>query len=327
MSCGNQAAKIDIKRGLVVHGFTLVELLVVIAIIGILIAMLLPAVQAAREAARRMQCSNNLKQIVLGALNYESSHQALPPSMNATNEAGYIGTGRSWMVATLPYMELSAIYDALIIEGEASPGGGGMMAPHNWPTIKQTIPTFLCPSDNPRKMTKSNIWLGTPTDLEVGTTNYGGVVGPINGNGTCDYINADASLPCIPDPTPPNELPGAFWRWSIATPVKLASFTDGASNTYIVGERLPDYDDHCYWAIGIGALATTCTPLNAPPNPEAYDPWTDYGTLQSFRSRHPGGGNFGWGDGRVSFMIESIDLGVYRGLSTRHGGEMVSPPD
>ena len=143
------------------HAFTLVELLVVIAIIGILIAMLLPAVQAAREAARRMQCSNNLKQIALGVLNYEGANGVLPVSWSqyryVTPELQRIDwSGSSWMVGTMPFMELGQIYDQFTFEGYMNHPSlvGGMFHSDNRELINQQIDTFLCPSDGSEKNKK-----------------------------------------------------------------------------------------------------------------------------------------------------------------------------
>ena len=151
--------------------FTLVELLVVITIIGILIALLLPAVQAAREAARRMQCSNNLKQMALAVLNYESTNGVLPINIASEAIRGVDGNGISWMVGILPYTENASIYNLLDFHGTCE-NGQGMMNPQNWPYIKQTLPLYLCPSDAPSYMVLTNVWHAVPAifPLESRTT-------------------------------------------------------------------------------------------------------------------------------------------------------------
>jgi len=129
------------------HGFTLVELLVVIAIIGILIALLLPAVQAAREAARRMQCSNNFKQAGLALHNYHSSVTSFPPGCLYTISAYPVSYEWSWGAYILPYLEQQALYDIFDFE---TPNGGGALhyaLPWNTPVGTTMVSAFLCPSD------------------------------------------------------------------------------------------------------------------------------------------------------------------------------------
>ena len=177
-------------------GFTLVKLLVVITIIGILIALLLPAVQAAREAARRIQCTNNLKQIGLAVLNYEAGWGKLPIDITHYQEGNFVPTGKSWMVGILPYMENQALYDKLDFNGVAYPNGNGMMNQANWPYIKQTLPDTV-PQRRAGKLTKNDVWLAVPTNLEFGVTNYSGVIGPVN--------LAGSSIFATPTCTPPME--------------------------------------------------------------------------------------------------------------------------
>lgn len=303
------------------RAFTLVELLVVITIIGILISLLLPAVQAAREAARRAQCSNNLKQISLAILNYEATWKTFPVSVTHYNEGKFIGTGMSWMVGILPYMENQSLFDALDMRGQAYPDGQGIMNPVNAQYIKRMLPCYTCPSDNPQKITKNNVWLAVPTDLEFAVTNYAGVLGT-----NIDSSSMWACATCLPDchnytAQGKAECSGSFWRHSIVAPVTIASFRDGTSNTVIVGEVLPDYDDFKVWALGNGTYSLTCPPINY--LPETYDPW-DWLNMTGFRSRHAGGALFAWADGHTSFVNETINLVTYHALSTRAGGETVS---
>jgi len=309
------------------HGFTLVELLVVITIIGILISLLLPAVQAAREAARRMQCCNNLKQISLAVLNYEAANGTFPISIAHFDEGTTaVGTGMSWMIGILPYLENQSLFDALDIRG-ACQEGKGIMNPVNWPYIKKTIPAYMCPSDSPQKLTKTNVWEAVPATLEFAVMNYAGVMGSNSwGEGTL-FASASCSSSCHDYIYyHKTSCSGSFWRHSVLAPVTMASFKDGASNTTIIGEVLPDYDDFKYWALGNGTYAGTCPPLNYFP-PTGYDPWGDWSSLNGFRSRHAGGGEFAWADGHVSFINETIDRDAYRYLSTRAGSESVTPPE
>ncbi|MCC6123970.1 MAG: DUF1559 domain-containing protein [Pirellulales bacterium] len=303
--------------------FTLVELLVVIAIIGILIALLLPAIQASREAARRTQCSTNLRQIGLGILGYDNSLKHFPVCHPHFREAGLVGTGLGWMVGIMPYTELGGFYKNLETKGNAYPLGKGMFTPSNAPLLRQTINLFLCPADNSIGKTVSNVWLAVPADLQLGVTNYQGIMGPHNaGNASlfgglpdCNNYSAQGISECS----------GVFWTHSVLLPPTLKSFRDGTSKTMVIGEALPEFSSWLYWGIGNGTLSRTSPPLNWKPNPN--NPWTGWLDQCGFRSRHKGGANFGWGDGHVTFIVNEIDQNLYRGASTRKLGESLSGID
>ncbi len=290
-------------------GFTLVELLVVITIIGILIALLLPAVQSAREAARRLQCSNNLKQIGLAVLNYENQYGVFPINIAHYQEAGVDGNGMSWLIGILPFIEQQALFDSMTLEGRVDQGLG-VMREENREAIKTPVDAYYCPSDDARGTVKTDVWLvvGTP----FATTNYCGVMGPHNlGNcsiwgGLADCHNYSAYRK--------RECAGSFWRHSHLAPVTVTSFRDGTSNTMIAGEVLPKYGGRV-WALSNGPNISTHMPLNYT------DPLGHWRNIEGFRSRHPGGANFAFADGHVSFISETINTDTYRALSTRAGGE------
>ena len=294
--------------------FTLVELLVVIAIIGILVSLLLPAVQTAREAARRTQCANHLRQVGLAVLNYESAHQTFPISAAHYEEADVDGNGMSWMVGILPYLEESASFGNLDTRGRVS-DGRGMINKENLNIIRSAISVYYCPSDSTQGEVRTDVWLipGIP----FATTNFAGVMGPH------DLGNASlfGGLPDCHNYSVYGyeECSGTFWRHSHLAPVRLNSFEDGTSHTTIVGEVLPEFDFFKYWALGNGACASTHAPLNW--LPVENEPWSGWPNQISFRSRHPSGVNFLWADGHVSFLQESVNTEVYRGASTRAFGE------
>ena len=108
-------------------------------------------------------------------------------------------------------------------------------------------------------------------------------------------------------------------------PVELTRFTDGLSNTIVVGEVLPEFDSFKYWPLSSGTYASTHAPLNYMPEPNM--PWFGWSNQIGFRSRHPGGAHFLWGDGHISFVSEDISEDVYRGISTRAGGEILDGID
>ncbi|MEW4570727.1 DUF1559 domain-containing protein [Tautonia sp. JC769] len=300
--------------------FTLIELLVVIAIIGVLIALLLPAVQSAREAARRSQCSNNLKQIGLGIHNYESTHGCFPVSTPHFPEGlapTLVSNGMSWMMGIFPFVEQNNLYDQFNFDGDFQ-SGLGIANIGNRTLIQFRINLYECPSDPDGQELQDNVWglFGVP----FSPTNYAGVMGPHNlGNGSlfgglpdCHNYSAYGFKECT----------GTFWRHSILSPVKLSSMRDGTSNTIVVGEVLPSYDDFKTWSLGAGTYSSTSPPLNY--RPAVNQPFANWPNQISFRSAHPGGAQFLWGDGRVSFVKETIARDVYRSISTRKGGEVVS---
>jgi prepilin-type N-terminal cleavage/methylation domain-containing protein/prepilin-type processing-associated H-X9-DG protein len=303
-------------------GFTLVELLVVITIIGILVALLLPAVQAAREAARQLRCSNNLKQIALGVLDYECQFGMFPISIAHYQESNWAGDGNglSWMAGILPFVEQQGLFSSINFAGPVS-NNLGMLRPENRTVIKTALPLYYCPSDQSVGVMKTNVWL-VQAGIPFATTNYAGVLGPYNlGNasifgGLSDCHNYSG--------TGKAECTGTFWRHSHLAPVKMRSFTDGTSNTIMIGEVLPEYDDFKYWALSDGMWASTHAPLNWMPG--VNNPWSGWPDQMGFRSRHPNGANFACADGHVTFLAQTISSAVYRGLSTRAGGEIVAAP-
>lgn len=216
--------------------FTLVELLVVIAIIGVLVALLLPAVQSARESARRMSCVNNLKNISLACLNYESAKGELPPG--SANEGGAQESGLGWMVWILPYVEQSGVSE-LALEQISEAGVRGAYDESLNELNKLLLPMYLCPSDPELRNQQEKFGSNADAKERKGMS-YAGVSGSYYGRtGLCPATKNGADFcvwasPSSGDLLGPNNYDGLLiMDW----PVELKQASDGLSNTLLIGER------------------------------------------------------------------------------------------
>ena len=280
--------RIDTQRG-----FTLVELLVVIAIIGILIGMLLPAVQAVREAARRTTCANNLVQIGLAMHNYEFAFGSLPPGCvdkqgPIQNVTGGGAQHVSWTVHILRFIEQNGIADNFDIEA-------GTYAQANAPARAMVITSFLCPSD------QNDINRAKTAGLSTYAGCHHGVEAPIDvDNNGLLFLNSS---------------------------VDYGDIYDGSSNTILVGEFIAE-DIDFGWASGTRASLRNCGELLGERDWLATYGGGSITTMKKdfvggFSSRHPGGANFLLADGSVSFYSNSIDPALFEYLGERSDGEMM----
>jgi prepilin-type N-terminal cleavage/methylation domain-containing protein/prepilin-type processing-associated H-X9-DG protein len=325
------------------HGFTLIELLVVIAIIGILIALLVPAVQKIREAANRAKCANNLKQLALACHNYHDTHGYLPPGgiLNPPSDARYNQGG--WLIYVLPFMEQENLFRQ--IPNLGVPYRDSIREAVAAGIIPAKLSYLRCPSD--------------PDAPELPLTNYTGSQGPQSWQGICGAANDPHQKYCngtsddLPRPLNPLTYPGytasanlgkttdgslvrgMFGTWGPR--LKLASATDGTSDTLLLGETLPGEnrmrDNH--WAqAGPGRALTTIIPINYHTNyfdangctaaPLRY--YANANVADGFRSWHSRGANFAMADGSVCFLSQTIDHQTFQYLGCRNDGQVVSLP-
>jgi prepilin-type N-terminal cleavage/methylation domain-containing protein len=323
--------------------FSLVELLVVIAIIGVLVALLIPAIQASRGAASRASCANNLRQLGLAAHNYASSQKHFPHGSVAKEFPAqpYIAwTLYRWsaLAQVLPYLENGAAYEALDLSVPLY-GGNFKIRPENVIGVNVFVPEFLCPGD-----------ISRPVSPDFGPTNYAVCAGSGIGGGT------------------PRDTDGIFYINSQVTPAKII---DGLSKTAFASESLlgePQIGDahdpqtEYKFAFASPISDAVCDGTNQwnmsdprgfswangefrcglynhyyPPNSKTPDcmgvklgggvqlQFTPYG-WRTARSAHPGGANLIHADGSLQFVTDEVDAGVWRALSTISGGDSVSTP-
>jgi prepilin-type N-terminal cleavage/methylation domain-containing protein/prepilin-type processing-associated H-X9-DG protein len=309
------------------RAFTLIELLVVIAIIGVLIALLLPAVQKVREAANRMKCANNLKQIALALDNYEGSHGSYPPGRRGcdgitSGPCASIPTsgttadrcGASGFVFILPFLEAQSLYNqfnqADLPWGTYSVTWG--TAANNAAALAARPKYYVCPTD-PAQPQLTLTWNGVTTTAAIGSYAFvHGTMGPSSGiSDTLKLYNT------------------GMFNYFICQ--KRSGMSDGSSNTMLVGETMDGDDSKSqnFWTQGgrhESSLRNTENPMNTPPGTGITTSPYGIPLNGAFASKHPGGVQFAFGDGHVSFVSETISLPLYRALSTRAGGEAISPP-
>lgn len=330
--------------------FTLVELLVVISMIGMLVALLLPAVQAAREAARRGQCANNLKQIGLAMQSHHDARGALPPGRNRSHVDG-MGLCFSAYAYLLPYLEAGSLYDT--IDFTANPDSPPQAA------IGQTIPFFLCPTDGgnvARELQANsavhNYPLNTGTTFPLSPQNPGGalITGIFYENSKInwrDVLDGTSSTVCVGETIRSvpgeGEGPASIWNGAVTHGFVLTQGNDNATN----GPELTNYASQCVpggrlqqtrgsrWLYG--APGHSMYNHIRPPNDAGIDCrgglphsnrtnywWDRLSHNVAAHSRHPGGVSTLFCDGHVQFVRDTISVLTWQALGSRSGGEPAS---
>jgi prepilin-type N-terminal cleavage/methylation domain-containing protein/prepilin-type processing-associated H-X9-DG protein len=306
------------------RAFTLVELLVVIAIIGVLVAMLLPAVQAARESARRTECVNHLKQIGVALQSFHDAQTRLPSAyltqpggvMGAADGNGDAGPGWTFFVQIMPYVEAANVRDSLNLNLPC-------WSPANAGAVVRRLPDFLCPSVSEESLTYNVTDVNGATLAVLGRANYVACAGQLN-----VWDNPTANLMPIAN--------GVFFRNSR---VRLKDISDGTSHTIFIGEQTPLHNDSTW--VGIVPGAVTCPgstfpfgkcDLAAPQINVHAGPGGDVPAFilppntssdpDAMYSEHSGGCNVLFGDGSVRFITDRINQLVWSAMSTRAGNEV-----
>jgi len=292
-----------------VSGFTLVELLVVIAIIGILIGMLLPAVQQVREAARRTDCSNKSRQLGLAVLNYESANGEFPPGWIVNGNSGSSSdlTGWGWNSLVLPFLEAENLSQQINFRGAVDADED---------IIAEVLPFLLCTSDPDAEI------LSLDTEIQnVGSSGGSGTNNaPQNSGGDSlmvarsNYSGVFGVLDVSEDPRNGN---GMFFANS---DVGFRDLRDGSSNTMMIGERRNDLGA-VTWS---GVFPGVDEPFARIVGASDESPNAANENFENFRSYHPGGINVTLADGSTPFISENIDEATFQALASTAGGEVVS---
>ncbi len=331
------------------RAFTLIELLVVIAIIAVLVSLLLPAVQQAREAARRTQCKNNLKQIGLALLNYEASHQTFPPNLVPGGNFNYSGGNWGVLAFLSPYLDQTAIYELMNLNAPtyAPTSPYNIADPNNAIAAAIIVPSLLCPSDKAQSLggdygvaslapsnycanQGSGIYAsgnGSPydsdgvmfansrirmVDIKDGTTNTACMSECVLGDGPRSAFGPTA-------PGPPQTTYGY-----------LLTFQSSLDDASCAAPTAWNYTDLRQFLWYSGEIRNTAYNHYYTPNSTRYDCITNAAALgytaigwKAARSLHSGGVHLLLCDGSARFVGDSIDLTTWRSLATRKGGEVI----
>ena len=333
-------------RGRLRRGFTLVELLVVIAIIGILVALLLPAIQAAREASRRSQCSNNLKQLALGIQNYHDTHKCIPPGVMAASPQ-WTDKKASWILRITPFLEARTAFEQVNFN-DTDWTGQDKPDRNAWLKDQLRLSVLYCPSC-PLPRTRQEGTRGdtqasappSPATINVQLADYVGIAGTY-------YAAVD--MTSAPTPNAGANYGGrstfngvmASIANTFPSPVKFASILDGTSTTACIGEESSPYIDTAgnkidgragnwaggAWSNGNGGdsdwwlnVTIVAYPINWNGPANNFQPGYQRHTI--IRSSHPGGAQIALSDASVRFVSDALDFRTFTCLCDRSDGQVV----
>lgn len=312
----------DLSSKTVRTGFTLVELLVVIAIIGILIGMLMPAVQSVREAARRTQCRNNLKQLGLALHNFHSGHMYFPPGWRADTDAGVPGWG--WNSYILPFLEQANVYDQIDFKVNLD-------LPVHLAVREMNLPGVLCPSSSTSGDTHFDLAQGDYPDsytpnvsfpFEMTRTHY---VGSIGSAVAQDEMPDGSFCPSFVGPGAESNVDGMFFRDSNRP---LEDILDGTSNTILVGERSGEIFESTWVGVVHGSaypawrvIGWTGEPPNNKPNSTVH-----FHGYAQFNSAHSGLTHFALCDGSIQVVSDQVNPATFKACGTINGLEHLENP-
>jgi len=306
--------------------FTLVELLVVIAIIGILIALLLPAVQAAREAARRMSCTNKLKQFGIGMHNYHDSHGSFPSGVAVdggnkcpAQASPAAGARATWAVQILPYIEQMTLWNKFVQTEQFTMNYENPGSSTNHALAIQPTPFFWCPSDPFAKEAAGNYMVCAGGGPPLSSTSLV----------TADACTSESYVGFV------LYYNGIFF---VNSGTRMRDITDGTSNCYLMGETIYMHaHNDCPRPIKAGCwacaaylaaswryytnIAAAVEPINRPAFSAGPPNCNEANVGRTFGSRHPGGCNMLMSDGSVHFMSETMELATHRSLGAREDGK------
>lgn len=316
------------------HAFTLVELLVVIAIIGVLVALLLPAVQAAREAARRSDCMNRLRQLAIASQNHHDAQKVFPSASTTKLISGTTNqvTSLSYLAQILPYIEQQNIGKTVNFNQHWSDTT-------NFDASRTPLTTFRCPSKEDGEMTFTAQPGGSDAEeLNLLRAHYMAVMGakvacPLPSNATYPNSTYEMSASSTCNDAGGTALNGVIFPGS---EVSFKDISDGSTNTLLIGEVAWDVGPQRVWLVGsaskTGVYSYNYTaknimhPLNTAYRAASGQPASGYlNNDLSFGSHHPGGAHFAMADGSVQFIREDVNLaGVLLPLASRASGEVIS---
>lgn len=291
-------------------GFTLVELLVVIAIIGILVGLLLPAVQNARESARQASCKNNLKQQILGLLQYEVRHKRFPPGWKAVDSGD--SPGWSWMAFNLTAIDQENLHDLINFDVDVA-------AQQHDRIRSQSLGLMLCPSALSSDKPLFNLPRYDLDDIEIARSHYVASVGSEIHDEEMDDGESCPSINLIYQGT--EGANGAFYQNSRT---RRAQFTDGTSGTILVGERSGDIFDSTWVGVAPSAKYFGWRVVGwtgEPPNNKEYSVDPHFHGFAQFNSSHPSVTMFGFADGSIRSITDLIDPEVFKAMGSIKGGE------